>query len=96
MSNEPFLGLTGPVFTAFGWAGQEQAVQYALGQLAQFVQQTHLRMARETAEKEAISKAMVYCNGNLSNTAKQLGITRPTLYHLLDKYMIKENANAEC
>lgn len=47
MSNEPFLGLTMPVFTAFGWAGEEQALNYALGQLEQFIQQLHLHLPRE-------------------------------------------------
>ena len=47
MSNEPFLGLTMPVFTAFGWAGEEQALTFALDQLEQFVKQLHLAMSRE-------------------------------------------------
>ena len=47
MSNDPFLGLTMPVFTAFGWAGEEQALNYALGQLEQFIQQLYLHMPRE-------------------------------------------------
>lgn len=48
-----------------------------------------LKVTREKAEKEALSKALNYCDGNLSNTAKCLGITRPTLYNLLDKYALK-------
>ena len=48
MSNEPFNGLTMPVFTAFGWAGQEQAIQFALTQLEEFIKQMHLRLSRET------------------------------------------------
>ncbi|BCN27294.1 PEP-CTERM-box response regulator transcription factor (plasmid) [Vibrio alfacsensis] len=48
-----------------------------------------LKVTREKAEKEAVSKALAYCDGNVSNTAKYLGITRPTLYHLLDKYALK-------
>ena len=28
-----FNGLTMPVFTAFGWAGEETAIQFALSQL---------------------------------------------------------------
>ncbi len=47
MSNEPFNGLTMPVFTAFSWAGQDQAIQYALGQLEEFIKQMHLRLSRE-------------------------------------------------
>lgn len=53
----------------------------------------NLRMVRENAEKDAIVKAMVYCDGNMSNTAKQLGVTRPTLYHLMKKYMLKQDSD---
>ncbi len=48
-----------------------------------------LKDSREKAEKEALSKALTYCDGNLSDTAKCLGITRPTLYNLLEKYTLK-------
>lgn len=36
-----FTGLTMPVFTAFGWAGEENALKFALSQLEQFIQQLH-------------------------------------------------------
>ena len=45
-----------------------------------------LREARDSAEQEAIVKAMGRCNGNIAQAADLLGITRPTLYGLLDKY----------
>lgn len=48
MSTEPFLGLTMSVFTAFGWAGQETAIKFALEQMELFVQGLHLQMTRET------------------------------------------------
>lgn len=48
MSTEPFLGLTMSVFTAFGWAGEETAIKFALEQMELFVQDLHLKMARET------------------------------------------------
>jgi hypothetical protein len=35
---ENFTGLTMPVFTAFGWAGEEAAMTFALAQLEEFVQ----------------------------------------------------------
>lgn len=50
-----------------------------------------LRVTREKAEREAVSKALAYCDGNLSSAAKCLGITRPTLYNLLDKYALKSD-----
>ncbi len=37
-------------------------------------------------EKEAISKAIEMCGGNLSNAAEELGIGRTTLYRKMKKY----------
>ncbi|MGB7996278.1 MAG: PEP-CTERM-box response regulator transcription factor [Photobacterium halotolerans] len=49
----------------------------------------NLRQVREAAEKQAIAKALSLSNGNMSHTANILGITRPTLYSLMDKYTVK-------
>jgi len=49
----------------------------------------NLREVRKSAETRAITRALVHSNGNISRAAKMLGITRPTLYDLLDKYGIK-------
>ncbi|MGF1764084.1 PEP-CTERM-box response regulator transcription factor [Aliivibrio kagoshimensis] len=49
----------------------------------------NLRQVREDAEKIAIRKALSYAEGNISNTANLLGVTRPTLYSLLEKYSIE-------
>lgn len=38
------MGLTMPVFTAFGWAGEETAIKYALAQLEQFIQHFHANL----------------------------------------------------
>lgn len=45
-----------------------------------------LRKVREQAETQAIRHAYNVANGNLSKTADLLGVTRPTLYSLIDKY----------
>lgn len=45
-----------------------------------------LRKVREQAETQAIRHAFNVANGNLSKTADLLGVTRPTLYSLIDKY----------
>ena len=45
----------------------------------------NLRSARQRAESEAIRQALAVASGNLSKAAELLGITRPTLYDLLDK-----------
>lgn len=43
---QQFVGLTMPVFTAFGWAGEEQALNYALSQLEQFIAALHAALPR--------------------------------------------------
>jgi two-component system NtrC family response regulator len=45
----------------------------------------NLRIARQRAESEAIRQALAVAGGNLSRAAELLGITRPTLYDLLEK-----------
>jgi two-component system NtrC family response regulator len=51
----------------------------------------NLKEVRRTAEGEAIRRALVHSSGNISRAAKMLGITRPTLYDLLEKYEIKSD-----
>jgi two-component system NtrC family response regulator len=48
----------------------------------------NLREVRRDAESEAIRRALVHTAGNISKASKMLGITRPTLYDLLEKYGI--------
>lgn len=50
----------------------------------------NLREVREHAEKGAIRRAYQSAGNNISQTAKLLGITRPTLYALIDKYDMTE------
>ena len=54
-----------------------------------------LRKVREVAETQAIRHAYSLSNGNLSKTADALGITRPTLYALIDKYRLLDLRNTE-
>ncbi len=46
----------------------------------------NLRQVREEAEKKAIRQALESSEYNMSRAAKLLGVTRPTLYSLTDKY----------
>ena len=48
----------------------------------------NLREVRRIAESQAIKRALAHASGNISKAAKMLGITRPTLYDLIDKYGI--------
>ena len=48
----------------------------------------NLRVARQRAERETIRQALGLTAWNLSRTAELLGITRPTLYDLLEKHDI--------
>ena len=42
-------------------------------------------MARQRGEREAIRQALAIAGSNLSRAADLLGITRPTLYDLMEK-----------
>lgn len=46
----------------------------------------NLKLVREDAERKAIQRALSHTDNNVSETAKALGITRPTLYGLFEKY----------
>ena len=46
----------------------------------------NLREVRQRAESKAIRVALTRSYGNISKAAELLGITRPTLYDLLNKY----------
>lgn len=48
-SNE-FNGLPMPVFTAFGWAGEETAIQFALSQLELFINNLHAKLPRSVRD----------------------------------------------
>ncbi len=46
----------------------------------------NLKAAREIADRRAIRRALAQTDGNISSSAKLLGISRPTLYDLLRQY----------
>jgi two-component system NtrC family response regulator len=48
-----------------------------------------LREAREAFEKDLIQRALTKNKGNISRTASDLGVSRPTLHDLINKYALK-------
>ncbi|MFT6896003.1 MAG: two-component system NtrC family response regulator [Paraglaciecola sp.] len=50
----------------------------------------NLREVREYAESRAIRNAFQMAERNMSRTADLLGVTRPTLYALIDKYHLED------
>jgi two-component system NtrC family response regulator len=48
-----------------------------------------LREAREALEKDLIKRALDKNNGNITRTSEELGVSRPTLYELMDKLGIE-------
>ncbi|QZP07245.1 PEP-CTERM-box response regulator transcription factor [Caenibius sp. WL] len=46
----------------------------------------NLKSAREQADRKVIRQALARSEGNISSTARMLGISRPTLYDLLKQY----------
>ncbi len=54
-------------------------------------QPLNIKVAREAADRRIIRQALARSEGNISNTAKLLGISRPTLYDLLKQYDLAAN-----
>ena len=51
----------------------------------------NLKQVRDDAEKQAILRALTITDNNISEAAKLLGVTRPTLYTILEKAGIRRN-----
>jgi two-component system NtrC family response regulator len=49
----------------------------------------NLKQVREEAERKAIVRALQFCDENISEAANALGVTRPTLYNLMERYHLK-------
>ncbi|MDA8350506.1 MAG: PEP-CTERM-box response regulator transcription factor [Pseudomonadota bacterium] len=44
-----------------------------------------LREVRQRAERDAVTRAMAFTGGNISKAAELLGVTRPTLYDIIER-----------
>jgi two-component system NtrC family response regulator len=53
-----------------------------------------LREARQRAELQAVQRALAVSGGNISHAAEALGITRPTLYDLMERMGIRQGEDA--
>jgi two-component system NtrC family response regulator len=49
----------------------------------------NLRQVREEAERQAVTRVLGRVNGNLTKAAELLGISRPTLYELLNRFDLR-------
>jgi len=85
--------LKGAVIMADGKQVSTKDLQIAPG--AEEAELLNLREVRQRAESKAIRVALMKHFGNISRTAEQLGITRPTLYDLLNKYGLSAEAYAK-
>jgi two-component system, NtrC family, response regulator len=52
-------------------------------------EQFDLRAARDRAEKRTIVAALGRANGNIAKAAELLGVSRPTLYDLMNRLGLK-------
>jgi two-component system NtrC family response regulator len=57
--------------------------------------QLNLREVRAMAERDAIVQAMSLANGSVSRTAELLGVSRPTLYDMMDRYGMRRGGDEE-
>ena len=63
---------------------------YDFNEEATEVTDLNLKTVRERAESDAIRTAFAQSKHNMSRTAELLGVTRPTLYSLIEKYNLSD------
>jgi two-component system, NtrC family, response regulator len=71
------------------------ATDLELGDATEFTAPTTLKEARESVEREFVEKALKRNSGRISSAAAELGISRPTLYELMEKLGIGAKASDE-
>mgnify|MGYP000552973493 FL=1 len=69
----------------------EAGIPFAAGTTVDVSQAGGLKEARETLERELVSQALERCDGNISAAAKELGVSRPTFYELMNKLGISKD-----
>ncbi len=63
-------------------------LELATGKDGSMPRKASLKAAKEELEREMVAKALADNNGNISKTARHLGISRPTLYDLIARYKL--------
>lgn len=53
------------------------------------IEPINLRQVREDAERNALVKTMARVNGNIAKAAESLGVSRPTIYDLINRHGIR-------
>ncbi len=71
--------------------GGETGVPLNAGTKVDFSQAGGLKEARETLERELVNQALEHNDGNISAAAKELGVSRPTFYELMNKLGITKD-----
>ena len=54
----------------------------------------NLRKIRDDAERTAVLRAMAQSGGNIARASELLGISRPTMYDLLNRFGLREKQAA--
>jgi two-component system NtrC family response regulator len=52
----------------------------------------NLRQVRDEAERRAVLRVLARTNGNIARAADILGVSRPTLYDLMNRFGLKKEA----
>jgi two-component system, NtrC family, response regulator len=55
----------------------------------------NLREVRARAERQVITQVLAIVDGNISRAAELLGMTRPTLYDLMDRYSLRSSGRTQ-
>ena len=66
------------------------ALAKTMDQLGINVPLTTLKESRDALEKEMVTRAMRKHQGNVSAVSSELGVSRPTVYELLEKFGIRQ------
>ncbi|WJG08624.1 PEP-CTERM-box response regulator transcription factor [Aliiglaciecola sp. LCG003] len=82
--------LKSAVILAEGSTIQADDLGLIVRDLGEISESLNLREVREEAESRAIRRAYHQSERNMSRTAELLGVTRPTLYSLIDKYHLDD------